>query len=75
MVDSSNFREIVAQAPTVSYTGDHILVGIPIPKARRIELFSPDEWEQFVEEWAHSIKPKYFKVESFLDRAIRGSTS
>jgi hypothetical protein len=30
---------------------DHVINGIPIPKALRIKIFSPDEWEAFVEEW------------------------
>jgi len=31
---------------------DHVINGIPIPKAMRVKGFSPDEWEAFVEEWA-----------------------
>ncbi len=45
-----------------SATAAHVLAGIPIPKAARVKIFSPDEWEQFVEEWATSLDALYLKV-------------
>ncbi|CAA0152000.1 ABC-three component system protein [Tenacibaculum maritimum] len=30
---------------------------------KRIELFSPDEWEEFIEEWLETKKSKYIEVE------------
>lgn len=72
MIDSSKFRDLVIKTPTVSYAADHVSAGIPIPKTRRIELFSPEEWEEFVEEWAHSLDPEYFKVVRFAGPGDKG---
>jgi hypothetical protein len=38
---------------------------MPIPKSRRVEQFSPDEWEEFTEEWASSLKSEYRLVRRF----------
>lgn len=72
MIDSSKFRDLVTKTPTASYTADHVSAGIPIPKTRRIELFSPEEWEEFVEEWAHSLEPEYYKVVRFAGPGDKG---
>ena len=37
--------------------------GLPITALDRIKLFSPTQWEEFVLEWAHSLKTKYSSVE------------
>lgn len=44
-----------ASASTVQY-------GVPIPPIERIRLFSPEQWEDFVREWAHSLHSKYSNV-------------
>lgn len=44
------------------YSSDHTVSGIPIPKPKRIELFSPEEWEEFTEEWATSLSSEYKKI-------------
>lgn len=62
MTDPNSFRELAPKTPTVSYTADHISSGIPVPKTRRIELFSSGDWEEFTEEWASSLKPAYYHV-------------
>lgn len=54
--------DIDPPSPTQQFGGDHVAFGIPIPKQKRIELFSPDEWEAFVEEWAISLKTTYHSV-------------
>lgn len=36
--------------------------GVPIPKVMRVRLFSPEEWEVFIEEWASALKGGYAKV-------------
>lgn len=43
-------------------TTEHVVNGYPVPAAKRIELFSPEEWEEFVQEWAHSLKSSYRSV-------------
>lgn len=44
-------------------SADIIAAGQLIPPIQRIRLFSPTEWEEFVEEWATSLKNKYIRIE------------
>lgn len=41
------------------YNLAQILAGSPVPPMQRIKIFSPDEWEEFVEEWL-TVKKKEF---------------
>ena len=41
---------------------DHIVAGQPIPAIQRIKLFSAAEWEDFVLEWADSLRGEYAEV-------------
>lgn len=43
----------------------HIHAGLPIPKVSRVQIFSPEEWERFIEEWATSLKSDYNMVRRF----------
>jgi hypothetical protein len=45
-----------ASASTVQF-------GVPVPPIERIRLFSPDKWEDFVCEWADSLRSQYSSVE------------
>lgn len=45
-----------ASASTVQY-------GVPVPPIERIRFFSPEQWEDFVCEWADSLRSQYLKVE------------
>lgn len=40
-----------------------VQVGVPVPPIQRIQLFSPLEWENFVLEWADSLRSHYSSVE------------
>jgi hypothetical protein len=42
---------------------DRVLTGRPIPPIRQVRLFSADEWEEFVQEWAQSLKKSYRMVQ------------
>jgi hypothetical protein len=42
-----------------------IATGALIPKIQRVRAFSPDEWEEFVEEWAHSLEAAYSEVRRY----------
>lgn len=37
--------------------------GVPVLPIQRIRIFSPEEWEDFVHEWADSLRLKYSNVE------------
>jgi ABC-3C protein len=42
-----------------------IAAGLPIPAIDRIKIFSATQWEEFVLEWADSLRIKYGRVERF----------
>lgn len=47
--------------------------GLPIPKVARVKIFSPDEFEAFIEEWANSLTPDpYAKVRRFAGSGDMG---
>jgi hypothetical protein len=62
VIKEEQLKEIKPQAAIASATASHVVAGIPIPKVARVKIFSPEEWEQFVEEWASSLESLYLKV-------------
>ncbi|MHB1699934.1 MAG: ABC-three component system protein [Acidobacteriaceae bacterium] len=50
------------KGPTDANTAVPAGSGMNFPVARLIELFEPAQWEEFTEEWAHSLK-QYVQVE------------
>jgi hypothetical protein len=62
LTDDLNMRPIAPKYLTAYSSPDHIISGIPIPKATRVTTFSPHEWECFIEEWASSLKEQYVRV-------------
>lgn len=71
MMDPDNFRDLAPTPPKVMLTSASISSGIPIPKTKMIELFSPDNWEEFTEEWASSLVC-YSKVVRFAGAGDKG---
>ncbi|MDD4616369.1 MAG: hypothetical protein PHW76_04530 [Alphaproteobacteria bacterium] len=65
-------KDISTPKSKVSPTSAHVAHGINIPAVKRIGLFSADEWEEFVEEWAHSLKPAYQSVKRFAGSGDQG---
>lgn len=65
MTEKQNLRVLSPNPKKGLYTAEHVVSGIPVPKTRRVELFSPDEWEEFTEEWATSLEESYYKVSRF----------
>ena len=47
----------------VAVASDTVVAGPSIPAIDRIKLFSSDEWEDFVLEWADSLRNRYSQVE------------
>lgn len=57
----------------VQVTADQVLHGPSIPPQQRIQLYSADEWEAFVQEWAHfCLKARYVQVQRFSGAGDRG---
>lgn len=44
-------------------SADIVATGLPVHPVDRVRIFSPDEWERFVEEWADSLRAEYERVE------------
>lgn len=65
MISDDDLKEITPPPPKSESTAEHVSSGIPIPKAMRVRNFSPDEWEEFVEEWGTSLTASYEKVRRF----------
>ncbi|WP_083629505.1 ABC-three component system protein [Tenacibaculum agarivorans] len=54
------------KVPKETYTTSYqTTFGKRILPIKRIELFSPDEWEEFIEEWLEVKKNKYKEIERF----------
>ena len=54
---------IPAPAEPASVSASTVLAGPPVPPIERIKLFSPEQWEYFVYEWADSLRSQYSRVE------------
>lgn len=72
---NDDFAEMsVPPTPPGQVTADQVLHGPSIPPQQRIQLYSADEWEGFVQEWAHfCLKSQYVHVQRFSgpgDRSI-----
>lgn len=72
IIDAKILRKIKPNPQKGLYTADHVASGLPIPKTRRVELFSPDEWEEFTEEWASSLESNYYQVKRFAGSGDQG---
>ena len=51
----TDFKVIVPKQSTVVPSSAHVHAGVPVPKSVRVQNFSPDEWEEFVEEWTTAL--------------------
>ncbi|NCG49725.1 ABC-three component system protein [Serratia fonticola] len=65
MVSEIELRDIEPRGGTDFPSSSHIQTGLPTPKTVRVQSFSPDEWEEFTEEWASHLKKKYLTVRRF----------
>lgn len=65
MIPEADLKKIEPRQRNGLHTSDHVQAGIPIPKSVRIRMFSPDEWEVFIEEWATSLQSIYKRIRRF----------
>jgi hypothetical protein len=56
--------ELHAPAASVPSSAD-VIVGPPVPAIDRLRLFDASQWEQFVLEWADSLRARYESVERY----------
>ena len=71
MVQVSDFEPIVPKGIVHAVSADYVQAGLPIPKATRVQIFSPDDWEGFIEEWAGSLTG-YAQVRRFAGSGDMG---
>lgn len=71
---SSDWKEIpVPISSTVKVTSVIVTHGPVIPAQQQLRLYSPDDWEDFVQEWAHyCLKKMYVQVQRFTGAGDRG---
>ncbi len=50
-------------APPPGLAADVVASGLPVHPEDRVRLFSPDQWERFVQEWVDSLRDEYELVE------------
>src|SRR5690606_10979247 len=65
MIAGTDLKELKPKSAYSGSSSTHIQSGIPVPKPIRVKNFSPDEWEEFIEEWATSLQSTYVKVRRF----------
>ncbi|MGQ0837937.1 ABC-three component system protein [Actinokineospora sp.] len=49
------------------------LDGPPVPPVGRIRLYSPDEWEEFIREWATAVEEDYVQIKLLGGAGDRGT--
>lgn len=59
MIETVPMPAPATPAPASASTVQH---GIPVPPIERIRIFSPEEWEAYVLEWADSLRSQYSDV-------------
>jgi hypothetical protein len=71
---SDGFKDITAPAASATAaTADQITHGPSIPPQQRILLYSAEEWEGFIEEWAfYALNQIYVHVQRFTGAGDRG---
>jgi hypothetical protein len=65
LIKEDDLKEINPKPSSYLASPEHVISGLPIPKVMRIRTFSPDDWEDFVEEWSTSLSDAYAKVRRF----------
>ncbi|MDE9434211.1 ABC-three component system protein [Xenorhabdus bovienii] len=65
MISEIELREIQPKEISGVPSSLHVETGLLIPKTVRVQTFSPDEWEEFTEEWASYLKSEYIAARRF----------
>ena len=71
-MNEDDFKELSPNPQKGLYSSAHVISGIPIPKTQRVQLFNEDEWEEFTEEWASSLKSSYYSIKRFAGAGDKG---
>lgn len=63
MTSTAHTIPLPTPQPSTGVSADVVAVGLPIPPIERIRIFSDRQWEEFVLEWADSLRDVYGLVE------------
>lgn len=70
---TADWSEIAVPTASTSVTAAVVAQGPVIPPQQQLLLYSPDQWEDFVQEWAHyCLKKQYNQVQRFTGSGDRG---
>lgn len=71
---SDGFQDIgVPVTATASVTAVQVTHGPTVPPQQLVLLYSPSQWEEFIQEWAHyALKSKYMQVQRFGGAGDKG---
>jgi len=70
---TADWEDISEPMPPPSATAASVTHGPLIPPQQQLLLYSPDQWEDFVQEWAHyCLKKQYIDVKRFTGSGDRG---
>ncbi len=64
-LNDSDFKEIKTSAHTGEFGSQSVQFGKTILPQQQIFLYSPAQWEAFIEEWAQSKKDEYVRFDRF----------
>lgn len=66
---------VLFDAPTPGNINCHPrpLTGAPMPPKHQIYFYSPDEWEEFISEWASGLDERYVQIKRFGGANDRGA--
>ena len=65
MISDADMKMIEPKQAVAAPSSAHVHAGLPMTKATRVRSFSPDEWEEFIEEWATALNDSYYRVRRF----------
>jgi hypothetical protein len=61
-MENEELREINPIQISTAATSNQVAFGLTVPKQARLSYFDPNDWEEFVQEWAQSLKSQYTRV-------------
>jgi hypothetical protein len=72
MPDQDDFEDLKVPDTKAAYSWKHVEVGLPVSKTVRLRNFSPDEFEQFVQEWLTTLPSQYDSVKKSSGAGDKG---
>lgn len=72
MIDDTDLKPIAPSGAVSTASASHVSSGLPIPAVLRVQIFSPDDWEMFTEEYTSSLQADYPKIRRFAGSGDKG---